>query len=90
VGAISINEIREKEDLPPVDGGDEYFVPLNMTPLKRALEDKDENNTDGIDGSDIPAIGESQGDDNPGATNIKQGQVANVDPANAKGNGRYQ
>ena len=35
VGAISINEIRSKEDMDPIDGGDEYFVPLNMVPLSK-------------------------------------------------------
>lgn len=35
-GGMSINEIREKEDLDPIEGGDEYFVPLNMVPLSQA------------------------------------------------------
>jgi len=35
-GAISPNEIREKENLNPVDGGDEYFIQLNMQTLKNA------------------------------------------------------
>ena len=30
VGAMSQNDIRAKEDLPPVDGGDVYRVPLNL------------------------------------------------------------
>ena len=38
IGAMSINEIREKEDMDPITGGDEYFVPLNYIPLSRALE----------------------------------------------------
>jgi len=38
IGAISINEIREKENLNPIDGGDEHFVPLNMVPLSMAEE----------------------------------------------------
>lgn len=38
MGAMSINEIRGKEDLDPIDGGDEYFVPANMVPLSRALQ----------------------------------------------------
>lgn len=37
MGAITINEIREKEDLNPVDGGDTHFVPLNTTTLERAI-----------------------------------------------------
>lgn len=36
IGAMSINEIREKEDLNPVDGGDIHLVPLNMTTLENA------------------------------------------------------
>jgi HK97 family phage portal protein len=39
MGAISQNEIREKEDMDPIEGGDEYFVPLNMVPLSRALQE---------------------------------------------------
>ena len=38
IGAMSINEIRDKEDMDSVDDGDELFVPSNMQPLKRALE----------------------------------------------------
>ncbi|NUR28498.1 MAG: phage portal protein [Catenulispora sp.] len=33
VGAFSANDIRELEDLPPVEGGDTYLEPLNMAPL---------------------------------------------------------
>jgi len=39
MGSISQNEIREKEDMDPIVGGDEYFVPLNMQPLSRALQE---------------------------------------------------
>lgn len=39
MGSISPNEIREKEDMDPIDGGDEYFVPTNMQPLSRALKE---------------------------------------------------
>uniref|UniRef100_A0A6M3IUN5 Putative portal protein n=1 Tax=viral metagenome TaxID=1070528 RepID=A0A6M3IUN5_9ZZZZ len=38
IGAMSINDIREKENWDPVDGGDERFVPLNMIPLSRLDE----------------------------------------------------
>ena len=38
VGAININEIRAKENMDPITGGNEYFVPMNMVPLRRALE----------------------------------------------------
>ncbi len=29
IGAMTINEIRELEDLNPVEGGDDPFAPLN-------------------------------------------------------------
>lgn len=31
-GWMSVNDIRAKEDEPPIDGGDQYVVPLNMVP----------------------------------------------------------
>jgi HK97 family phage portal protein len=36
IGAMSINEIREKEDMDPIPGGDVHLVPLNMTTLENA------------------------------------------------------
>lgn len=36
IGALSPNEVREKEDMNPVEGGDQRFVPLNMVPLSEA------------------------------------------------------
>jgi len=36
IGAMSINEIREKEDMDPVDNGDIHLVPMNMTSLENA------------------------------------------------------
>jgi len=42
VGAININEIRAKENMDPIDGGNEYFVPMNMVPLRRAIEEPKE------------------------------------------------
>lgn len=38
IGAMNINEIREKEDLDPIDGGDIHLVPLNMQSLEFAGE----------------------------------------------------
>lgn len=32
-GYYSINDVRELEDMDPIDGGDVYLVPLNMTPV---------------------------------------------------------
>ncbi len=37
VGAMSANEIRAYEDMNAYEGGDEYFVQLNMTPVKTAI-----------------------------------------------------
>jgi HK97 family phage portal protein len=42
IGALSVNDIREKEDLDPVDGGDIHLVPLNMTTLENAGQAKEE------------------------------------------------
>lgn len=36
VGSLSPNDIREAENEGPIDGGDRYFVPVNMVPLDRA------------------------------------------------------
>jgi HK97 family phage portal protein len=36
IGVFSINEIRELEDLNPVEGGDQRFVPVNMVPIDLA------------------------------------------------------
>lgn len=38
IGSLSVNDIREAENMNPVDGGDEHFVPLNMIPLRLAAE----------------------------------------------------
>jgi len=36
IGGMSINEIREKEDLDPIDGGDIHLVPMNMVTVENA------------------------------------------------------
>jgi len=36
IGALSPNDIREKENMNPVDGGDNYYTQLNMIPLQDA------------------------------------------------------
>lgn len=36
IGAFSVNDIRELEDMNPVEGGDVHLVPLNMTTLENA------------------------------------------------------
>jgi HK97 family phage portal protein len=37
-GWLSVNDIRELEDLPPVDGGETYLQPLNMIDAQEALK----------------------------------------------------
>ena len=39
-GAMSPNDIREKENQNPIDGGNEYFVQLNMQTLTQAKENE--------------------------------------------------
>lgn len=38
IGVMSPNDIRSKENMNPVAGGDQYFVPLNVVPMARADE----------------------------------------------------
>ena len=45
-GAMTINEVREREELAPVEGGDEHFIPLNMQTLKKAIK----GNKEGAEG----------------------------------------
>lgn len=33
IGAFSPNDVREKENMNPVPGGDEYYIPVNMLPV---------------------------------------------------------
>lgn len=44
IGVYSPNDIREKEDENPVEGGDQRFVPLNMLPLEQAPEAQEGDN----------------------------------------------
>ncbi len=39
VGAFSPNDIRDKEDMNPIEGGDQYFKPLNFESLTAPTED---------------------------------------------------
>ena len=38
IGVYSANDIRERENENPIDGGDKYFVPLNWVPVEKAGE----------------------------------------------------
>lgn len=50
-GWLSVNDIRELEDLPPVEGGDTYLQPLNMIDAEQALKVLLSNPSGGGDGS---------------------------------------
>lgn len=41
-GWLSVNDIRRKENLPPIPGGDEYLSPLNMRPAGEPQEQPQE------------------------------------------------
>lgn len=43
VGAMSANEIRSLEDMNSYDGGDEYFVQMNMQTINNAINGKKNN-----------------------------------------------
>src|SRR6056297_725747 len=47
MGSVTINEIREKEDLNPIEGGDTHFVPLNMATLEHAINNPPERGQTG-------------------------------------------
>ncbi len=43
-GVMSANEVRGKEDLNPYDGGDTYWMPLNLAPIENGTnQTQDEN-----------------------------------------------
>lgn len=41
IGAYSQNEIRALEDLPAIEGGDEHYIPVNMTTAKLMQKNND-------------------------------------------------
>lgn len=43
-GFLSANEAREKEDMNPRDGGDEYLTPMNMTSNEKDEDTGKEDN----------------------------------------------
>lgn len=45
-GWLSANDIREKENMNPVDGGDVYLVPLNMVPADEIGQDGQRSRAD--------------------------------------------
>ena len=46
-GWLSVNDIRERENMNPVEGGDEYLSPLNMADMAGAGEDEPPTTDDG-------------------------------------------
>jgi hypothetical protein len=46
-GWLSANDIRRLENMNPIDGGDIYLVPLNMTPAEEMTNDKTDDEPEG-------------------------------------------
>jgi len=46
IGVMSINEIRDKEDMNPIEGGDIHMIPLNMSSIEDYEENYDDEETD--------------------------------------------
>jgi HK97 family phage portal protein len=44
-GWLSVNDIRQRENMNPVDGGEEYLVPMNMAPAGEELDAPDAPDT---------------------------------------------
>ena len=42
-GYMSINEVRRKENLNGIEGGDKHFMQMNMTTIEKIGTDADEN-----------------------------------------------
>lgn len=56
IGAYSDNDVREYMGLNPIEGGDRYFVPLNMVPLD-SFDDAVNAGELGQDGQPLASIG---------------------------------
>ncbi len=59
-GWLSVNDIRDKEDLRPIDGGDTYLEPLNMKDVEDPVDD-DEDDNGGKEEKSSRSIGTGQG-----------------------------
>jgi hypothetical protein len=46
-GWLSVNDVRELENMNPIDGGDIYVTPLNMTDATKMLNDNQDEGSDG-------------------------------------------
>lgn len=72
IGAMNVNEIRELEDMNPIEGGDLYFVEMNKQTLQQAAEHA-RNAEAGVE--------QDAGDDGDGgadATRGRRGGAANI------------
>lgn len=61
IGAMTINEIRELEEMDPVEGGDDPFIPLNSN----ASAPKEPENKPDEDGGDSATEGGKDGSEKP-------------------------
>lgn len=75
-GVMSINEVRSKEDLNPVDGGDIHLVPLNMQSLEYAGQKPEE-----VFSPTLPAPA-TEDDEQDGEYEETKGKKVNVYPMN--------
>ena len=73
-GSMTQNEIRDKEDLDPIAGGDELFVPMNMIPLSRVGEFLDKKKEQPNDSQPPQPVEQDQGELEAG----KQGKRRNL------------
>ncbi|MBO9321647.1 MAG: phage portal protein [Roseiflexus sp.] len=48
IGAMSPNDIRQLEDMNPIDGGDIYLVPLNMTTVQKTQDEENALDSDAV------------------------------------------
>jgi hypothetical protein len=67
VGAITPNEIRAKEDMPPMEGGDKLYVQGATVPLEDAGKDQSTTTTkptEGVNPSSVPDGTQSSEDNN--------------------------
>ncbi len=77
IGVMNHNEIRAKENLNPIPGGNTHFVPLNMIPLgdaeamaeQNAIAGRDNNRQSNSDGDDAKKREEARRDNVIGAFN---------------------
>jgi len=75
IGAMSVNDIRELEDMPLIEDGDEMFVPVNMVPLSIALEGPPGWRADGDTDGDMDGEGEDSATDTQDARDAAQAKA---------------